>query len=187
MKTLKDKIEIIIGLDLPILPRWLNEIRALERFKKNEIAYLIVIIKVRNKSIANKYIAKEIDFSSKNHKVELFLEAKVDIICSKCSQFGHNSYKAYKAQAKCFICGKEHETKSHKCLIKGYTALTEKRCSHSTLKCVNCEGSHLADFSYCLKRLVLLEKQRIAKKKLYILQQSRQKIAIEIPVKPLNV
>jgi hypothetical protein len=44
-----------------------------------------VVNKVRNKSIANKCIAKGIDFSGKNHKVELFLEAKVDIICSKCS------------------------------------------------------------------------------------------------------
>jgi hypothetical protein len=87
----------------------------------------------------------------------------------KCSQFGHNSYKACEAQAKCFIYGEKHEAKSHKCLVKGCTALTGKRCSHSTLKCVNYEGSHLADFSYCLKRLVLLKKQRIAKKELYIL------------------
>jgi hypothetical protein len=85
MKTLKDEIKTIIRLDLPILSRWLNETRALERFEKNEITYLIVVIKVRNKSITNKCIAKEIDFSSKNHKIELFLEAKANIICSKCS------------------------------------------------------------------------------------------------------
>jgi hypothetical protein len=97
MKTLKDEIEITTGLDLFILPRWLNKIRALERFEKNEIAYLIVVNKVRKKSIANKCIAKGIDFSGKNHKVELFLEAKVDIICSKCSQFSHNSYKVCEA------------------------------------------------------------------------------------------
>jgi hypothetical protein len=46
MKTLKDEIETITGLDLLILPRWLNETRALERFEKNEIVYSTVVIKV---------------------------------------------------------------------------------------------------------------------------------------------
>jgi hypothetical protein len=63
----------------------MNEKSALERFERDEIAYSIVIIKVRSKAITDKYIAKGIDFSGKNHKVELFLEAKVDTICSKCS------------------------------------------------------------------------------------------------------
>jgi hypothetical protein len=46
MKALKDDIETIIGLDLPTLPRWMNEKSALERFKRDEIAYFIAIIKV---------------------------------------------------------------------------------------------------------------------------------------------
>jgi hypothetical protein len=46
MKTLKDDIEIIIGLDLPILPMWMNEKSVLERFERDEIAYFIAIIKV---------------------------------------------------------------------------------------------------------------------------------------------
>jgi hypothetical protein len=85
IEALKDDIKVIIGLSLSTLPRWLNEKQALERFKKDEIAYSIAIIKVRSKAIADAYIAKGI---------ELFLEARVDIICAKCSQFGHNSYKA---------------------------------------------------------------------------------------------
>jgi hypothetical protein len=63
----------------------MNEKSALERFERDEIAYSIVIIKVWSKAIIDKYIVKEIDFSDKNHKVELFLEAKVDTIYSKCS------------------------------------------------------------------------------------------------------
>jgi hypothetical protein len=85
MEALKDDIKITIGLSLPTLPRWLNEKRALERFEKDEIAYSIAIIKVRSKAIADAYIAKGIDFSGKNHKVELFLEARADIIYAKCS------------------------------------------------------------------------------------------------------
>jgi hypothetical protein len=85
MKALKDDIEAITGLDLSILPWWMNEKSALERFERDEIAYYIAIIKVQSKAIIDKCITKEIDFSGKNHKVELFLEAKVDTICSKCS------------------------------------------------------------------------------------------------------
>jgi hypothetical protein len=63
----------------------MNEKSALERFERDEIAYSTAIIKVRSKTITDQYIAKGIDFSGKNHKVELFLEAKADIIYSKCS------------------------------------------------------------------------------------------------------
>jgi hypothetical protein len=62
----------------------MNEKSVLERFERDEIAYSIVIIKVRSKAIKDRYRVKEIDFNGKNHKVELFLEAKVDTIYSKC-------------------------------------------------------------------------------------------------------
>jgi hypothetical protein len=180
IKTLKDDIETTIGLDLPILPMWMNEKSALERFERDEIAYSTAIIKVRSKIIADQYIAKGIDFSGKNHKVELFLEAKADIICSKCSQFGHDSYKNCQEPPKCAIYGGKHEIKDHKCSFQGCTSLTGHKCSHTALKCINCEGPHLATFSYCLKRLEVLKKQRLIKKELYELQQSRQKIGVMI-------
>jgi hypothetical protein len=164
MKALKDDIEATTGLDLLILPRWLNEKSAIERFKGDEIASSIAIIKVRSKAIADKCIAKGIDFSGKNHKVELFLEARADVICARCSQFGHNSYKAYQESPKCAICGEKHETKDHKCSLQGCISLIGYKCSHTALKCVNYEGPHLANFSYCPKRLEWLNKQRLVKK-----------------------
>jgi hypothetical protein len=63
----------------------MNEKSVLERFKRDEIAYSTAIIKVRSKAIIDKCIIKGINFSGKNQKVKLFLEAKVDTICSKCS------------------------------------------------------------------------------------------------------
>jgi hypothetical protein len=53
MKTLKDDVETITGLDLPILSIWMNEKSVLERFERDEIAYSITIIKVRSKTIAD--------------------------------------------------------------------------------------------------------------------------------------
>ena len=183
MQALKNEIETTTGLNLPTLPRWMNEKRALERFERDEIAYSTVTIKVRSKAIADKCIAKGIDFGGKNHVTELFLEARADIICTKCTQFGHNSYKACQEPPKCAICGGKHEVKDHKCSIQGCIAIIGKKCSHTALKCVNCNGPHLANFSYCPKRLEVLSKQRLVKDELYNLQQSRQKIAVMIPIK----
>jgi hypothetical protein len=53
MKTLKDDIKTTTGLNLPILPMWMNEKSALERFKRDEIAYSITIIKVQSKTIVD--------------------------------------------------------------------------------------------------------------------------------------
>jgi hypothetical protein len=63
----------------------MNEKSALERFKRDKIAYSIASIKVQSKAIIDKYITKGIDFSGKNYKVELFLEDRADIICARCS------------------------------------------------------------------------------------------------------
>jgi hypothetical protein len=136
----------------------MNEKRALERFKKDEIAYSTTIIKVRSKAIIDKCIVKGIDFSGKIHKEELFLKAKANIICSKCSQFGHNNYKACQEPLKCAIYEEKHEIKDHKCAIKDYIAQIGNSCPHTTQKCVNCNGSHLANFSYYPKRLEMLSK-----------------------------
>jgi hypothetical protein len=43
MKTLKDDIKIITRLDLPILPMWMNEKSALERFERDEIAFFLFL------------------------------------------------------------------------------------------------------------------------------------------------
>jgi hypothetical protein len=46
MKALKDDIKVITGLDLSILPWWMNKKSALDSFERDEIAYFIIIIKI---------------------------------------------------------------------------------------------------------------------------------------------
>jgi hypothetical protein len=50
MEALKDDIEATTGLSLLTLPRWLNEKRALERFKKDEIAYSKLLLRCEARS-----------------------------------------------------------------------------------------------------------------------------------------
>lgn len=184
MKTLKEEIESTNGLNLPIFPRWINQKRALERFNNKEILFSTTIIKVRSKIIADSLIANGIEFGGKKHSVELFNENRVDIICSKCSKFGHNSYNACQEPLKCNFCAGNHETKDHKCSLKGCTALTGKICSHTPEKCINCKGSHFSNSNFCPKRLEMLDKMRKQKKEEFLkLQESRKKIAVIIPLK----
>lgn len=184
MEILKKEIESTNELNLPYLPRWINQKRAEERYNNEEIANSTVIIKVRSKSIANSLIAKGIEFGGKKHSVEFFQETKPDVICQKCSEFNHKSYNNCQNSLKCNYCGKNHETKDHKCPLEGCTTLTGKICIHITKKCINCKGSHFANSSYCPKRLEILEKTRNERKREFLkLRESRKKIAVIIPSK----
>ena len=130
MKILKEEIETTTGFNLPIYPRWINRIKAQERYNREEIAYSTVVIKVRTRAIADKCIAKGLEFGGKKHTVEAFWEYKPENICPKCSEFGHNSYKVCVKQAKCYICAGQHEGREHKCSIEGYIAKTGQICIH---------------------------------------------------------
>ncbi len=189
MKILKEEIKSTNGLNLPNSPRWINQKRAEERFNNNEIAFSTIVIKVRSKIIADGLIAKGIEFGGKRHTIELFQEMKQDTICQKCSKYGHNSYNACQNDLKCNFCEGDHETKDHKCTLKGCTTLTGKICTHTLIKCINCNGtSHFANSSYCPKRLEILEKMRNDKKKESLkLQESRKKIAVIIPCKSSQI
>ena len=192
MEILKEEIESTSGLNLPLMPRWINQNRAEERYQNEEILYSTVVIKVRSKLIANSLIAKGIEFGGKNHPVELFLEIKADTICSKCSQFDHNGHKICENQAKCAFCGLDHETKDHKCQLKGCSARPGTLCIHTPIKCINCKGPHLTSSNFCPKKQEILVNMRKSRKEAYLkLQQSRQKIAVIVPsrssLNPLDI
>ena len=184
IEILKEEIESINGLNLPIFPRWINQNRALERFNNKEILFSTVIIKARSKIITDSLIANRIEFRGKKHSVKLFQENRVDIICSKCSNFSYNSYKACQEPLKCNFCAGNYETKDHKCSLKGCTALTGKIYTYTPQKYINCNRSHFSNSNFCLKRLEMLEKMRKQKKEEFLkLQESRKKIAVIIPLK----
>jgi hypothetical protein len=182
IEKLQEEIESSNAINLPYRPRWINQKRAEERFNNKEIRYSTAIIKVRSKSIANSLIAKEEEFGGKKHSVEIFEEIKKDTLCSKCSEYGHSSYKACQNQAKCMFCAKNHEAKDHKCQLNGCTSLTGKICLHTPKKCINCQGPHLTNSNFCPKRLEILEKIRKAKKEGFLkLRENREKIEVIIP------
>lgn len=182
MELLKEEIESTNGLNLPQTPRWINQERTEERYQNEEIFYSTVIIKVRSKSIANSLITKGIEFGGRNHPVEPFLETKADTLCSKCSKFGHNGYKYCQNQAKCVFCGENHETKDHKCQLTGCTAQSGTLCIHTPVKCINCNGPHLASSHFCSKkREILANMRKIRKEDFLKLQESRKKLAVIIP------
>ena len=181
INILQKEIKITNALNLFISPQWINLKRAEEHFNNNEITYLTIIIKVRSKIIADSLIAKDIKCKGKKYFVKFFHEIKADIICQKCFKFSHNSYNACKEELKCNFCGKDHETKDHKCSLKGCTALSEIICAHTSVKYINYNDSYFSNSSYYSKRLKILEKMRKEKKEEFQkLQQSHKRITVVI-------
>ena len=72
MRTLKEEIESIKGLNLSILSRLINKNRAEERFNNRKIYFSTTIIKVCSKTIIDSLIAYRLEFRGKIHSVELF-------------------------------------------------------------------------------------------------------------------
>jgi hypothetical protein len=158
INLLKEEIESTTGLDMPNNPQWINEKKAEERFNNEEIAFSFIIITVRIKAQAEGYIAKGIDFGGRTHRVERFWETGPRNICVKCCQYGHFRYNECSTSPKCYICAGDHEAIAHKCPLKGCTAKTGITCIHAPIKCINCDGKHLATSSFCPNRLKLVRK-----------------------------
>jgi hypothetical protein len=181
INLLKEEIESTTGLDMPNNPQWINENKAEERFNNKEIAFSSIIITVRTKAQAESYIARGIDFGGRTHRVERFWETGPRNICVKCCQYGHFRYNECSTSPKCYICAGDHEAIAHKCPLKGCTAKTGTTCIHAPIKCVNCDGKHLATSSFCPNRLKLVRKAQKERAEFYRLQKSREKIAVIIP------
>ena len=72
--------------------------------------------------------------------------------CTKCQSFGHFLNKCNKEE-RCEFCAGNHHTKDHKCSIcKSEAGIT---CTHTILKCVNCQKNHKATNKACEKYKLL--------------------------------
>src|SRR5436190_23833063 len=68
------------------------------------------------------------------------------IQCQNCQKYNHSTRNCF-AQSVCQICAKQHKTSQHKCNI---CEVFDQICSHSILKCSNCEEDHKINDSTCL-------------------------------------
>lgn len=81
--------------------------------------------------------------------------------CHRCQRFGHGSANCNLAP-KCVKCGGLHHTDA--CNLPKKGELDNSNNARSQLKCVNCKGSHTANFRGCPARKAYLESLERRKK-----------------------
>ena len=183
LKLAKEEIEVT-GLSIPLTPYWLvNKEKIREKYNSKLIKCSTIIVTVRSKLEADKLTTKGLYFGGYNHTVDRYWETGPEKICPKCLEYGHTSYRACTAPAKCYICAGSHEASEHKCLISSCTAVQGKSCIHWPIKCVHCKGPHIAISSSCPKRKAAIEVAKAKKQAAKDLAASRERIQVVIPVK----
>jgi hypothetical protein len=134
------------GLTLASAPRWLTK----PDQRKEKKASSVVIALVGNKAQEVASRPRLFAFSS-TLRIERKLRFSPTTQCAKCQQFGHHTTKC-SLPAACRWCAANHLTGAHSCPTS--TCSTNGRpCTHTLVKCVNCNGPHEAHFKDCTARV----------------------------------
>ena len=142
MQTLKEEIEQCnSNITLMNLPRYMSKPEA----RVGKLATSAVVA-VRTEAEANKMLLGGLMIGGKRCKTEKYFASRPTDQCSTCQGFGHHWQKCRK-EARCRICSEQHKTTEHEC--KQCPQLKGKHCSHTTLKCINCQGNHRASDPVC--------------------------------------
>jgi hypothetical protein len=90
LSLLQKEIETTQGLSLPYPPVWLKYQESIQKeYNNREVAYLTIVITIRNKELAETIIAKGLYFEGYNYTADRFWRVGQEEICLKCCQYGH--------------------------------------------------------------------------------------------------
>ena len=117
--------------------RWLNP--------ASEKPYKSVVFAVKTQVDKASCLRYGLFLFNRRSKVEVFRAWGPKTQCYRCQSFGHNP-SACKKQVACWLCRKQHFTKSHYCKVCNETG---KRCIHTAVRCVNCNESYEVNSTEC--------------------------------------
>ena len=129
-------------------------------------------------------MAKGLYFGGYNHTADRFWQVGQEEICPKCCQYGHQIYKACTKTPRCYIYAGAHEASEHECPVKGCTAKPGKGCIHLPIKCIHCQGPHMAIAGYCPKRKAAINKakaEKIARRQAQAETTQKTNISVVVP------
>ena len=66
--------------------------------------------------------------------------------CSTCLRWGHSAYVCRSTTPTCIRCAGDHPTTLHSLHA---TQCRTQRCTHTSIKCINCHQAHLATDAQC--------------------------------------
>jgi len=129
------------GLSLTSQPRWLTTDDGMAG--KAATTVLISITGPR----ASNYVGKCLATFSSTYRTEPRLRFNSHIQCSKCRGYGHHSNRCTNPTS-CRWCASPHPTANHTCPT-ATCRIRGRPCSHTVLRCVNCQGPHDAHTAQC--------------------------------------
>ncbi len=104
-----------------------------------------IVFAVDNAEQAQKAIKKKLYIAELQLVAESYKSAETKTQCQKCQKLEHSTKHCINQEC-CQICAEKHYTKHHKCHI---CQIVEIECSHSKLKCRNCDENHKSNSQIC--------------------------------------
>ena len=129
------------GLALTRQPRWLTSDDA--RIGKSASSIVVTITGPK----APEFVGKRLAAFSTTFRTERRLRFTSSTQCSNCQKFGHHNNKC-KALSYCRWCASQHLTGNHICPT-ATCRLRGRPCTHTILRCVNCDGPHESNSPSC--------------------------------------
>src|SRR5438046_9326900 len=105
---------------------------------RQEKRHASIVFAVDNAEQAQKAIKKKLYIAEIQLVAESYKSAETKTQCQKCQRLEHSTRHCIN-QEYCQICAEKHYTKHHKCHI---CQIVRIECSHSKLKCRNCDENH---------------------------------------------
>jgi len=129
------------GLSLTSQPRWLTTDDA--RAGKTAST---VVIRIMGPRVSN-YVSKRLAAFSSTYRTEHHLRFNSHTQYSKCQGYAHHSNRCTNPVS-CPWCASPHPTGNHTC-PSATCCIRGRPCSHTVLRCVNCQGLHDAHTLQC--------------------------------------
>ena len=128
------------NIQLAAPPRWLTKKEAREGQLHSSV---LLCFKIKQE--ADGVIKKGLLIGAVQTRCAAYKETQPNSQCNAYLGFGHHSTVCRK-KVRSQLSAAEHNTRHHICPT---CQTTGKPCSHTTLKCANCQGPHKANSSTC--------------------------------------
>lgn len=120
------------------------------RYHEEVIEASSVRFAVSGEKASSQIVKSGLRLAGRHYRVEAYEEARPDALCGRCCRWGHiEAYCNRDSPVRCAICAGRHATKEHGCRVEGCHGKKGRTCAHTTPKCTNCGGPHVAVADGC--------------------------------------
>jgi hypothetical protein len=187
LRLLREEIEAENpGVTIPTAG-WLTAPRLVKaRWSRKEISSSSVVLAVKERSAADRLRTTGLQAAGVHYKVERYIPAGPDAICSRCCEWGHIEENCKHPTPRCMWCAGNHRSSDHRCLETTCSAKPGDRCSHLTEKCCNCGGKHNARSKHCPQKAEAIRRAKAIRSGGYRVERNPATSESEPAVEPMQ-